>query len=348
MPEAPSPGPGVGPPWHAGDPAPNPDAAAPDAGDPDAGAGQGADADAPAPGRLGRLVEDAKGRATAAADDVERRWPQVGILRDLWHRYLEANAAALAGYLAFRMFLWLLPLTLVLLAAVGIAQDQGVDVVGASDEDLGLGRSLAAAIRQSIEQTQSSRVHLAWVAVSGLLLATSGLLKALHLTHATAWQIPERKVARRASLMGRILGAAPLIVILVIGSSALRRAGPVGGLAGTALTAAIFGGILLGLLAVLPRRTDDLWWLLPGPAVGAVLSVGLQAFAAYYLPGRLSTMSDTYGAIGITVVILAYLLLLGQILVISPLVSATAFARWGPTTTGTPEPGLPPPPGSTP
>ena len=325
MPEGPSPGPdgapGTGAPGSAGD----------------------ATSDAP-PGRLTRLVDDARSRATATADEVERRWPHVGILRDLWHRYLEANAAALAGYLAFRMFLWLLPLTLVVLAAVGIAQDQGVDVVEASDEDLGLGRSLAAAIRQSVEQTQSSRVHLAWVAVSGLLLATSGLLKALHLTHVTAWQIPERKVTRRASLMGRILGAAPLIIILVIGSSALRRAGPIGGLAGTALTAAIFGGILLGLLAVLPRRTDDLWWLLPGPAVGAVLSIGLQAFAAYYLPGRLSTMSDTYGAIGITVVVLAYLLLLGQILVISPLVSATAYARWGPSSVDAADPAQSPPP----
>lgn len=284
----------------------------------------------PATGRVPRLVRRARARVTATADEVEGRWPQVGIVRDLWHRYIETNAAALAGYLAFRMFLWLLPLTLVLLAVVGVAADQGVDVVAASDEDLGLGRSLAATIRQSVEQTDSSRIHLAWVAVSGLLLATSGLLKALHLAHTTAWQIPERKVARRASLMGRILGAAPLIIILVLGSSALRRAGPIGGLAGTAMTAAIFAGILLGLLAVLPRRTDDLWWLLPGPLVGAVLSIGLQAFAAYYLPGRLSTMSETYGAIGITVVILAYLLLLGQILVLSPLVSATAFARWGP------------------
>ena len=305
-----------------------------------------AGAAAPRPaGRIGRLIEEGRERATTLVDEVETRWPQISILRDLWGRYLESNAPALAGYIAYRIFLWVLPLTLVLLAAAGLAADRGIDVSETSSGDLGLGRSLASSIQQGIDQTSSSRIQLAWVAVSGLLLATSGLLKALHLAHAAAWRVPERKVARRASLMGRILGAAPLIVLLVLGTSALRRAGLVGGLLGVVGTAAIAFGILLGLAVILPRRTDELRWLVAGPAVGAVASLGLHAVAAYYLPGKVSTMSQTYGAIGVTVAVLVYLLLLGQILVISPLVSATVFDRWGSWSSSDTAPDRPAPPG---
>lgn len=296
-------------------------------------------------GRLQGLVDDVRARAVAVVDDAETRWPQLTLARDLWDRYVEMNAVALAGYTAFRIFLWLMPLTLVLLAAAGIAADQGVDVAQTSSEDLGLGRSLAATIRDGVDQTQSSRWQLAWVAVSGLLLATSGLLKALHLVHAAAWRIPERRVSRRVGLMGRILAAAPMIVLLLLGSSALRKAGLLGGIVGTGASTVIACAILLGLVIILPRRTDELRWLVVGPAVGAVLSIGLHAFATYYLPGKISTMSQTYGAVGIVVALMVYLLLLGQILVLSPLISATVYERWGRWSTADPAPGRPAPPG---
>ena len=277
---------------------------------------------------LARIVGRARAWGEERAADVTERWPQAVVLGDLYDRYVRTSAAALAGYIAFRTFLWILPLLLVLLAVTGLAADAGTDVEQGT-EDLGLGTSMAGAIRQGIDQTSSSRLQLAWVALSGLLLATSGLLKALHLAHASVWEIPQRKVTRRAGLLARILGAGPLIVLLIAGSSALRKAGLVGGVAGTVLTAAVAAGILLGLSWILPRRTDDWRWLLPGAAIGAIGAIGLQAFAAYYLPNRVSTMSQTYGTIGVTVAAMVYLLLLGQLLVLSPLINATVWDRFG-------------------
>jgi len=281
-------------------------------------------------GRSKALVERARQQASDRWEQTEQQWPQVGVLVDIYQRYVRHNGAALAGHIAFRLFLWILPLMLLAVSVAGLASDGGVDVEDTTSSSLGLGRGIAAQIAQASTDTQSSRYHLLFVALSGLILGLSGLLSALNLAHATMWGYETKKVRRRGHLLTRILAAVPLIAVILFANSLLRRAGPIGGMAGALVSASIVFGMLFALGVMLPRRATDWRWLLPGSAVGAAGMIGLSLFATLYLPTKVSSMSQTYGTLGVAAVTLTYLYLLGSIFVVSPLVSAAAYDRFGP------------------
>jgi uncharacterized BrkB/YihY/UPF0761 family membrane protein len=88
---------------------------------------------------------------------------------------------------------------------------------------------------------------------------------------------------------------------------------------------ATWGTLLLALFLVMPRRAPAWYWLLPGCAFGSVAFLGLHAFATYYLPNKIGSASETYGAIGTAVAILAYLFLIGQIIVASGIVNTVWY-----------------------
>lgn len=271
------------------------------------------------------LMDSVQGRVAEARAMAEARIPGIDLVFEGLDRYQRLNGPALAGLIAFRLFSWLLPVALVTIVATGLAADQGVDVRNTAEESMRLGGSLARSLSQATEETQSSRIQLGVAALSGLLLATSGLLSALHLTHATLWEVPDRKIRKRGRLLSRLLGGVPLFILIVLASSTLRQAGLIGGALGSTLTLVVVFAILVGIGWILPRRTTELRDLLPGAAVGTGLMVGLQAFAAWYLAGRVSRMSATYGAFGIALTLLLYLFLLGQIIVIATLVNSVMY-----------------------
>jgi uncharacterized BrkB/YihY/UPF0761 family membrane protein len=281
--------------------------------------------DEPAPSGWRARLADLQGRAEEARSMAEARVPGLQLVFEGFGRYQRLNGPALAGLIAFRLFSWVLPVALVTIAATGLAADQGVDVQGTAESNLGLGGSLARTLNQATQETQSSRVQLAIAALSGLLLATSGLLSALHLTHATLWEVPDRRIRKRGKLLSRLLGGVPLFMLIILASSTLRQAGLIGGALGTTLTLAVVFGVLVGIGWILPRRATTVRDLLPGAIVGTAMMVGLQAFATWYLAGRVSRMSATYGAFGIALTLLLYLFLLGQIIVISTLVNSVMY-----------------------
>jgi len=281
-------------------------------------------------GRASGFIDDGRRKASDRWEQTEQRWPQVAVLVDIYQRYLRYNGAALAGHIAFRLFLWILPVMLLGVSVAGLARDAGADVEQTTSGTLGLGQGVARNLAQATAETQSSRYHLLFVTLSGLILGLSGLLSAMNLTHATMWGFETKKVRRRGHLITRMLAAVPLIAIILFANSLLRKAGFVGGVAGALLTAAIYFGMLFALSVMLPRRATDWRWLLPGPVVGASLTIGLSLFATVYLPSKVASMTQTYGTMGVAAVALTYLYLIGSIFVSSPLISAAVYDRFGP------------------
>lgn len=291
-----------------------------------AGAGPPEPVEEPAPPSAWRArLAGLQARAEDTRAMAEARVPGIRLVLEGVARYQRLNGPALAGLIAFRLFSWVLPVALVTIAATGLAADQGVDVQGTAESNLGLGGSLARTLNQATQETQSSRVQLTIAALSGLLLATSGLLSALHLTHATLWEVPDRRIRKRGRLLSRLLGGVPLFMLIVVASSTLRQAGLIGGALGTSLTLAVVFGVLIGIAWILPRRATTVRDLLPGAIAGTAMMVGLQAFATWYLAGRVSRMSATYGAFGIALTLLLYLFLLGQIIVLATLVNSVMY-----------------------
>ena len=101
-------------------------------------------------------------------------------------------------------------------------------------------------------------------------------------------------------------------------AAVVRNAGFVAGLAGGLTTLASTFVAFFGLGWILPRRSREWFWLLPGAALGALAQLGLQT-ARHLLPGPAAspTPPRPTGPSGITVAALSYLFLVGVIVVVS-------------------------------
>lgn len=257
-------------------------------------------------------------------DDLRRRagWADVGTR--VIGRHVDATGSMMAGYLAYRLFLLLLPLAVIVVALAGFDQTASAS----TSEHLRLGEALTGVIAQAGADAQRSRVPLLATGLVAFAIAAWGLLGALQYTAAAAWQIPTRRFPGKGRVFVRL--AASLLVfggVLYI-SLIVRRAGLWAGMAGSlANTVGAFVGFV-GLGWILPRRCKEWFWLLPGAAVSAVGYLAIQAVAAFYLPGKLSNASATYGALGITLTLLTYLFLVGGLLWFVQVVNAVVWEQY--------------------
>jgi uncharacterized BrkB/YihY/UPF0761 family membrane protein len=269
-------------------------------------------------------------RAAAAAESVRARHEQLmarttwaGIVTQIGRRHVAENGSMMAGYLAYRLFLLLLPLAVIIVAVAGF------DGLGAEQAagHLRLGQVLADTIAAAGNDAQRSRAPLLLTGLVTFAIAAWGLLGALQFISAAAWQIPTRRFPGKGRAFVRLAGSMLLFGVVLYVSMVVRRAGLVAGLAGSAAnTLGVFVGFM-GLGWILPRRSREWFWLLPGAAAGTIGYIGVQAFAAFYLPGKLANASATFGALGITLSVLTYLFMVGFLLWAMLLVNSVVWEQ---------------------
>ncbi len=227
----------------------------------------------------------------------------------------------MAGYLAYRLFLLLLPLGAIIVALAGFDRTAS----RTTSDHLRLGQAVTNTIAQAGQDAQRSRLPLLITGLFAFTVAAWGLLGALQYTSAVAWQIPSRKFPGKSRVFLRLAGSLLVFAAVLYVSMIVRRAGLVAGLAGSLANTLGTFVAFMGLGWILPRRCKEWFWLIPGAAVSAVGYLGLQAFAAFYLPGKLANASATYGALGITLTGLSYLFLVGVLVWIMLLVNAVVW-----------------------
>lgn len=318
-----------GPARAADDPAPAADdpagdATAPPPGDGEATAGAPAE-EADRTGWRARI----EARVVATGDWAEANVPWWWLVREGWDRYWRLNAPVLAGHIAFRTFVFLLPVAFLLVAVAGFLRSTGNDPQSVGDS-LGLGQAIGQSMRQAGQDSQEAWYHVAWVAGAGLLMGSLGLASGLHYVYLQLWQLPFQKPEGKLRATLEMGSGFIAILLVAVVAHALRSRGLLAGTAGVALLALVGFGGFLGLGIALPRRASEWRWLIPGSVVGAAGVVGLQVFGAVYLPSRLASFSQTYGAFGIAATFIFYLYLIGQLLVLSVVINAVWFDHYRP------------------
>jgi uncharacterized BrkB/YihY/UPF0761 family membrane protein len=269
-----------------------------------------------------------KGRERAEALlEKHRRRPLVDVALRIYLRDREAAGTVVGSAVAFRLFLFFVPMLLFLVGIAGFLSstvDHG-DVV-----DAGISGGLAQQIDSALTQPNSTR----WVATGlgffGMVSTGRSLSKTLVSASCLAWRLP---MQRRAS--ARVVGA---IVGLITGvgliSLLVTRVRAELGLAASSVSflaaLAIYVAGWMIVTSLLPRPPDaEPSVLVPGALLMAATLSVMHVVSQLYLPGRFSRASQLYGAIGTTIVVLGWFFIIGRAVVLALTVDAVIYERFG-------------------
>jgi uncharacterized BrkB/YihY/UPF0761 family membrane protein len=253
----------------------------------------------------------------------------IGAGFDIRELDLHVGGGILAGAVAFRMFLFLVPFVYVVFSLIGLTARTLSEDPDQLARSVGITGVLASAVVDNAHLSLLSEILLLGGALVALVLTANSLAKTFSVVHWLVWRFAEPRPRGRRAIGGTI-GIALVLTVLSVAANALRsRTG--------------FLGSLL-VVVVLTGASFALWWRVswrlphaPGPAQmlvpGAVLvALGadvMHALTTYWIGPLVDRKSTTYGAVGIALAVLFWVYVFGRIIVASAGVNVTLWRRAG-------------------
>ncbi len=275
-------------------------------------------------GRIARWTERARilrGHVEAA----RAGHASVDVGFDVIERDSSIGGGLLAGALAYRLFVWLLPTALLFVSGLGLYADTADKSSKEVVADAGLQGLIASQIAATASEGAS--VIVFFVMIPAVLYATVTLYRAVAKVHAIVWLGSGRGVRitpRGAAIFGAALILQPIAVELV---NWVRRADQLGGLLALVVHIAVVGGIWLVVSMQLPHGAARWPSLIPGSVLFAVGLLCINVFNVYITTRLVEGRADTYGALGIATALLFSLVLVGRLFVVSAELNASLWHR---------------------
>jgi membrane protein len=265
-----------------------------------------------------------------------RRLPGADIVEYAIERDRSTAASLLAGGVAFRLFLWLVPFGLVITAVGSFWVEGSRQTAEEAAQDFGMGAAAAAAAAEALEGQSHSSWYYLVVGVALLTWFSIGAVKSLRIASGIAWN--ERPVRLRRSLRAGWLFTGVIVALLTLSLLAQwvrEQIGPAGILVMLGLVL-VDVAVVVRMMALLPNRAPHWRALVPGAVLVAVGSRVLQVVTVVYFAPKLGRSSELYGALGAATVILLWLYFTARLFVAGLFLNA---ARAGARTTS-PTPAL--------
>jgi uncharacterized BrkB/YihY/UPF0761 family membrane protein len=233
----------------------------------------------------------------------------------------------LAGALAFRIFLFMVPFVYVVFTALGAASAAATTDPGQLARDIGITGVLASAVVQTQDQGAWALAVLLAGAAVALLLTAGSLLKALYVVHWLIWGVP-RVVPGGLIPRLALIGAALAASAVGVAANDVRRSS---GAAGAVIA-----------IAIITASSFALWWwaswklphppllaraLVPGALLAAAGADVLHLLTTYWIGHLVARKTGTYGSVGIALAVLFWVYILGRIIVASAGLNAALWAR---------------------
>jgi uncharacterized BrkB/YihY/UPF0761 family membrane protein len=277
---------------------------------------------------LRRKADVLTDQAIKLKDESRATLPPVDIGFSAIERDNHIGGFLLAGAIAFRLFVFILPMYLLALVIAGAVfafdPDQTDDVASSA----GMSKYLAGTIGDAAQTSHKSLWLLIPVTLYAMASAGRSVDKAVAAAHARAWGIalPKRKPHY---VVAGIIGFA-LAILLATRMISLIRHGAL-----VPVSMVLGGGVYFGLWLLaslaLPRRSGvSLWSVLPGAVLVGVGTQALYLFNVLYLNHKIASASQAYGALGVAASALLWLYLLGRLMVAAPVLNATLWYRQHP------------------
>ena len=253
------------------------------------------------------------------------RFQSLDIALLAYDRHRLAAGGLLAGALAFRAFLWLVPFALITVAGLGFA----AAAQAASPSEIarfGISGQVAQQVATVASESLRGRWFTLVIGLFALVEVSLTAAKGLRVVHAIAWRLPPLGLRRNALAGLAFLAGATLLVAASAGASWLRAVSPGPGLWVACLVVIVYFAIWLGASWLLPHAADAPWTaMIPGAVLFAIGVEAIYLFAVLWLSREIAHASQTYGSLGVAVSLLGGLYLFGRLVVASAMLNAS---RW--------------------
>jgi membrane protein len=260
---------------------------------------------------------------------VRRRSRALDVALAAVERDVAVGGGILAGAVAFRVFLFMVPFAFVLVSGLGLAADAAGRSPRELAETAGAAGLIASTIDSVAEESTGTRLTVFLAAGLALLAGSRTLLKVLVVAHVLVWGVRPAKVRRPMRATVGLVFVVVLGIATVQALSWLRDRSPAAWLAATMLFIALASGAwLLAALTIFPHPEAAGWRdLMPG---ALLVGVGLQAlhvFTVVWVVRSLEHKTEAYGAVGASLALLLWAYVLGRILTGSAVLNATLWDR---------------------
>jgi membrane protein len=275
-------------------------------------------------GRVARLRERGRNLQTRA-DEARAHHSTLDLGFDLFERDASIGGGLLAGALAYRLFVLLLPTSLLLVSGLGVyaasADKRPRQVVREA--------GLHGLIGSQVSQTASghARYLIFILMIPAVLYALVTLYRAIAKVYAIAWLGSARGV--RTNRNGVVLLGLAVFVQLVAGAAVtwIRHGHRYGGMAALLAYVVLVGGAWLAVSFELPHRNVSWHALIPGAVLFGIGLLFVSAFNIYVTARLVEGRANTYGALGVATALLFSLVLVGRLMVVSAELNASLDDR---------------------
>jgi membrane protein len=240
------------------------------------------------------------------------------------------GGSVLAGAIAFRLFVPLLPFALLVVAILGYATTEDPHAPSDVAHSLGVREATLATIANSAKLSGGDRIGVIAIGVFALLAASLAAVRALRAIHALAWGMPLGHFPRAAGAAFTFVGWLLLFFGLwALAGWARESLGPAGIPVTVAMIVAFFAG-WLAVSMLLPHPAGLSWRaFVPGAILVAVGLEVIHLATVLYIANKAARASAAYGALGTALVLLLWLYLLGRLIVASAFLNATVWEDRG-------------------
>jgi uncharacterized BrkB/YihY/UPF0761 family membrane protein len=271
-------------------------------------------------GRLARWIER---RLQTRADAARARHASIDVGFSLVEHDSSIGGGLLAGALAYRLFVLLLPISLLLVTGLGLYADSVDKSPSTVAKEAGLHGLIASEVSHTASGRARGEVFL--LMIPAVLYALVALYRAIAKVHAIAWHGSGRGVRITPRGLG-VFGGALLVQVFtseIVGW--IRRGNQLGGLAALLVYVVLIGGAWLAVSLQLPHREVRWPALVPGAVLFGIGLLLVNAFNVYVTTRLVQGRVDTYGALGIATAVLFSLGLVGRLMVVSPELNASLY-----------------------
>jgi uncharacterized BrkB/YihY/UPF0761 family membrane protein len=277
--------------------------------------------------RAGTRLAAERVRVTEAVETRRQHSAVIDALFQIHDLDTNVGGGILAGALAYRLFLFMVPFVYVTFTVLGVAGSTSSKDPAQLAKSVGISGVLAHAVVNTHKLSAGTQVLLLIGATYALLHTARSVTKALYAVHCLVWRVPRIKPKPKAWLA--FIGIVLAMSFVVLGLNRIR--GAAWGL-GAVLTILIVTGASFAIWwwasTHLPHAGAPAWALIPGALLMAVGVELLHILTVYWVSHQVAKKSETYGAVGIALTVLAWTYLLGRIIVATAGINATLWRRY--------------------